>query len=188
MTNETAHQDVNNQDSTQGIRVSAWKAFGVVATSVLVTFVGTVFTVGSILNADHFTVLSHTGQINALKEEQLTKELYEADQRAVKLQLETLTKGINDLTTSHNELRNDIRDLNRNGISYSGTKTMGPSPSPIANRTDSQPQNQNTIVYAQQPQGSNQPSSQPQSNNQEPQPNPSPLSGIITLVQSIFPI
>lgn len=191
MNNETAHQEEHNPDATQGIRVSAWKAFGVVASTILVTFVGTAFTIGGILNADHFTVLSHGVRISALEDKQLTKELYEADQRATQIQLKGVVEGLQELKDSNEKIVEELQELNDSRVSYIRSRYIIPSPTPTASRAGVETQPNYTVIYADQPQDKKQtqPNKQDNDDNEvDQEPQPSPVTEILSIVQSILPI
>lgn len=49
------------------IAIGLWKAFAIVAGAVLVAIVGTAFTVGAVLNSDHFTLVTAIDDISELK-------------------------------------------------------------------------------------------------------------------------
>lgn len=60
MTNDTSAQKT--------IEIGLYKAIALVATAVLTTAVGTAFTLFSVLNTDHFTLVSYGARLDAVEE------------------------------------------------------------------------------------------------------------------------
>lgn len=60
---------MNHEKSSQKIiEIGLYKAIAIVATAVLTTATGTAFTIFSILNADHFTIVSINTRVSSLEE------------------------------------------------------------------------------------------------------------------------
>ena len=59
---------MNHETSAQKtIEIGLYKAIAIVATAVLTTAIGTAFTLFSILNADHFTLVSYGTRLDAVE-------------------------------------------------------------------------------------------------------------------------
>lgn len=89
---------------TNYLQISFWKALSVLAGAILVTIVGTAFTVGGILNNDHFITLANARNIEVLQEEKVDQDVYDVQQEAIIKQLETLNETVEEVLK---ELRND---------------------------------------------------------------------------------
>lgn len=76
------------------LQISFWKALSILATSVLVTIVGTAFAVGGVLNSDHFTLVSAIEDIDRLEEEKVDQDVYDLQQEAILKQLKTLNTNM----------------------------------------------------------------------------------------------
>ncbi len=79
------------------IQVSFWKAFSIVAGAILVSIVGTAFTVGSIVNSDHFLLANTTDRVVSLEQNTVRKDVYEIQQEQI--------------ITSLNEIKDQLRSL-----------------------------------------------------------------------------
>lgn len=82
------------------IQVSFWKAFTVLSGAVLVSIVGTAFTIGSILNTDHFTLVRAVDDITDLKTTKLDKDIYELQTQQIINKLQDIEDYIKDDKTS----------------------------------------------------------------------------------------
>lgn len=65
------------------IEIGFWKATSILAGAILVSIVGTAFTLGSILNSDHFLLASTVDQLNTLEENTVRKDVYEVQQAQI---------------------------------------------------------------------------------------------------------
>lgn len=82
--------------------ISLQKALAIVVGAVLTSVVGTAFTVGSILNSDHFTTLANAREIEVLTTNKMDKAVYEANQVALKEDLTEMKTDIKAIKTSLN--------------------------------------------------------------------------------------
>lgn len=71
--NET--QQVVVTTDQQAYQISAWKAASIVAGAVIVSIVGTAFTVFSVLNSDHFLLLSATARLDAIEQTAVRRDV-----------------------------------------------------------------------------------------------------------------
>ena len=59
----------------QAYQISAWKAISILAGAVLVSVVGTAFTVANTVNSDHFLTVSNTDRISAIEETSVRQDV-----------------------------------------------------------------------------------------------------------------
>lgn len=76
------------------ITVDLWKALGALGTAILVSSVGTAFTVGSVLNSDHFLLANATEDIKTLQGTSVRYDVYTVQQRYITEQLENINKEL----------------------------------------------------------------------------------------------
>ena len=67
------HIEVMAQE--QAYQISAWKAISILAGAVLVSVVGTAFTVANTVNSDHFLTVSNTDRISAIEETSVRQDV-----------------------------------------------------------------------------------------------------------------
>ena len=89
---------------TDYLQVTLWKALSILAGSVLVAIVGTAFTVGGVLNVDHFTVLANAKEIISLQDDKVDQDVYDVQQEAIIQQLKTLNTTLGEVLTETREL------------------------------------------------------------------------------------
>lgn len=65
------------------IEIGFWKATSILAGAILVSIVGTAFTLGSILNSDHFLLANTVDQLNSLEENTVRRDVYEVQQAQI---------------------------------------------------------------------------------------------------------
>ena len=61
------HEHIQVMAQEQAYQISAWKAISILAGAVLVSIVGTAFTVANTVNSDHFLTVSNTDRISAIE-------------------------------------------------------------------------------------------------------------------------
>lgn len=72
------------------IEINIWLALSVVAGLVLSGLVTGAFTAARIANSDHFTLVSATEDIAVLKENSVTKEVFEVKLESIELKIDTV--------------------------------------------------------------------------------------------------
>ena len=82
---------------TNYLQISFWKALSILASAILVTIVGTAFTVGGVLNSDHFTLVSAIENIERLEEEKVDQDIYDLQQEAIIKELEILNGTVTEV-------------------------------------------------------------------------------------------
>lgn len=63
--------------------ISVWTAMGILGTSIIVSVVGTAFTVGRTLNTDHFTLVRTADSVAEIKASYVNKDVYSANQESI---------------------------------------------------------------------------------------------------------
>lgn len=83
------------QDKTQKIiEIGYWKAVSIVSGAILVSIVGTAFSVGTVLNSDHFALVRAVDDISDLKVVKLDKQVYELQYEYIRQQLDEIKKAV----------------------------------------------------------------------------------------------
>lgn len=83
----------------QAYQISFWKASAIIGGAILVSVVGTAFTVISIANTDHFTLVGLGHRVNALESESVRKDV--------------LTEQLAPMRDDIVEIKTDIKELIR---------------------------------------------------------------------------
>jgi len=65
------------------IEIGFWKATSILAGAILVSIVGTAFTLGSILNSDHFLLASTVDRVDEIETVMVRKDVYEIQQTQI---------------------------------------------------------------------------------------------------------
>lgn len=79
------------------IQVSFWKAATILASAVLVSIVGTAFTVARVINSDHFLLARTVDDVAELKTGKLDVAIYEIQQQQITKDLEEIKRMIREL-------------------------------------------------------------------------------------------
>lgn len=82
--------------------ISLQKAMAIIVGAILTSVVGTAFTVGSILNSDHFTTMANAKEIEILTNNKIDRSVYEANQVALKEDITEMMADIKVIKTSLN--------------------------------------------------------------------------------------
>lgn len=65
------------------IEIGFWKATSILAGAILISIVGTAFTLGSLLNSDHFLLASTVDKLTLLETTTVRKDVYEVQQAQI---------------------------------------------------------------------------------------------------------
>lgn len=76
------------------IEISYWKAVSIVAGAVLVSIVGTAFTIGSTLNSDHFLLARTVDKVDELDQTTVKEDVYEIQQRQILQELREIKEQL----------------------------------------------------------------------------------------------
>ncbi len=102
------YQENQTSVSPKQFTINIWTAFGILGGAILVSIVGTAFTIGRTLNTDHFTLESTAAAVAEIKASYVNKDVYDANQAALISSLRDIKDSQTALTTQLASLINNM--------------------------------------------------------------------------------
>lgn len=130
----------NEHAQTKVIEIPFWKALSVVSGAVLVSIVGTTFTVGTVLNTDHFVLARTVDEVAELKQKK-------ADSALIEYRLNEIDKKLSNLDSKIDSLA--LRTSNTSKSAVASVRTVS---QPVQTIEPQQQQAQSVSVEQIQPQ------------------------------------
>lgn len=81
----------------KSVTINIWTAMGILGGAVLVSIVGTAFTIASTANSDHFLLQSTATAVTEIKSSYVNKDVYDANQTSVNTSLRDIKNTLNSI-------------------------------------------------------------------------------------------
>jgi hypothetical protein len=88
---------ISVMSNERSYQISFWRALSIVSGAVLVSVVGTAFTVLNMLNTDHFTLIGLSHRVTALE--------------SVSVRQDVLSEQLSSIRTDVSEIQSDVKEL-----------------------------------------------------------------------------